>query len=106
MKTDSIFIEYNLTKRKFLDIKGEPLEGVRIGKDKKTIYRFRNGYLDGDVYDIDGRYITTKPAVEAVGHIEYWRCNKLHRDNNEPAVISQRFTRREYWNNGIQVKIE
>ena len=105
MESKSLFLEYNMTKRRFLNLKGEPLEGVQISKDKKTIYRFRNGFLDGDVYDIDGRFITVKPAVEAPGHIEYWRQNKIHRDKNEAAVISEKFTIKEYWENGIQKSI-
>lgn len=106
MDSLSLYIDYNLTRKQFLDTKLKPLEGEKIGKDKKTIYRFRNGYLDGDIYDMNGRFITVKPAVETTGHVEYWRANKLHRDNNEPAVISDSFKKKEYWQNGIFIKAE
>ena len=106
METKSHFINYNMTKRKFLDIKGKPLNGVQISRDKTTVYRFRDGFLDGDVYDMDGRFITVKPAVEAPGHIEYWRKNMIHRDNDDAAVISEGFTVKEYWTNGIQTSVE
>ena len=103
MAYKSMFLEHNNTQGKFTDENGKPLEGVRIGEDKQTILRFRNGWLDGDIIGENGNLITVKPAVERQGHLEYWRKNKLHRDDNLPAVISDDFTHKEYWENGVNV---
>ena len=53
---------------------------------------------------MDGRLITVKPAVEKEGHIEFWRQNKLHRQDGEPAVISEGFAVKEWWENGIRIR--
>ncbi len=103
MGTRSILINYNATGEKFTDEKGKPLDGTQIGEDRETILRFRDGYLDGDVFDVNGKLITVKPAVEKQGHLEYWRKNKLHRDNNLPAIISAGGSHNEYWENGVQI---
>lgn len=103
METRSILINYNATGEKFTDEKGKPLDGTQIGEDRETILRFRDGQLDGDVFDENGNLVTVKPAVEKQGHLEYWRKNKLHRDNNLPAIISAGGSHNEYWENGFQI---
>lgn len=103
MGTRSIYIKYNATEVKFTDEKENPLNGIQIGEDRETILRFRDGQLDGDVCDENGNLVTVKPAVEKQGHLEYWRKNKLHRDNNLPAIISPGGTYNEYWENGVQI---
>lgn len=104
-KSASIFIEHNGKIRKQLDENGNPLNGIRVyakdyDKGKKTLIRFRNGFLDGDLFDSKGNFVMQKPAVESEGHQEYWRKGKLHRDNGEPAVISEGFFVKEWWLNG------
>lgn len=105
----SLYINENNSNKIHLDDFGRPLNEVRIDgdaydKDKtKIILRFRNGLLDGDIY-VEGKYVRTKPAVEAPnGHIEYWRAGKLHRDGELAAVSSDGFTHKEYWINGERV---
>lgn len=105
----SLFIEYNNTNKISHNENGKPLEGMFVHADsydegKRVILRFRNGMLDGDVFDKDGNLIMQKPAVEAEGHQEYWRANKLHRDNDEPAVYSEGFKIKEYWINGERIE--
>ena len=101
----SKFIHLNNLEERQYDEDGDLLNGTFVLADdynagKTTLVRFYNGYLDGDVVDSDGYIKMQKPAVESAGHIEYWRENKLHRDNGEPAVYSENFTVKEYWNNG------
>lgn len=107
--TKSLFININNLNKKQLDENGLPLNGLKIyAKDynngKKTILRFIDGFLDGDQFDEFGNLLRQKPAVETDGHVEYWRKNKLHRDNGEPAVLSDNFKTKEYWEDGIQIK--
>jgi len=84
------------------DENGNPLNGTRISEDKKIIYRFRNGMLDGDIFSESGKFLMQKPAIETSGHIEYRRKNLLHRENGLPAVSAKGFAKREYWINGIR----
>lgn len=105
MTTASRFFEYNRSDRKAVDEYGSPLEGQRLLKEslesgENVILRFHNGLLDGDVFDDNGNFVMQKPAVDAPGHQEYWRKNCLHRDGGEPAVYSQGFSLREWWENG------
>ena len=79
-------------------------ENIYDNQGKIIILRFRNGFLDGDEFDEDGNFLGTKPAVETIGHIEYWRNGCLHRDNKQPAVITNGFKICEYWENGNRVK--
>ncbi len=58
------------------------------------IYRFENGY----VHSINGL-----PAIEGPGHVEYWEHGVPHREA-EPAIISDNFSHREYWENGEFIK--
>lgn len=106
MESLSIFINSNNNGKLNYDKENVLTEGTRIFSDGITILRFHNGLLDGDVYDNSGKLTNTKPAVEGPGHIEYWRCGMLHRDNNLPAVSSKGFTVKEYWNNGEYIKTE
>lgn len=103
MKSKSLFIEQNNSQSLFSN-ENEILNGTQIAEDMKTILRFRNGFLDGDVFDEEGKLCEVRPAVEGPGHLEYWRQNKLHRDNDEPAVISDGFSWKEWWVKGERVK--
>lgn len=103
MESLSKYIRYNGTEEQWTDENGALLEGPRLSEDKKTILRFRHGFLDGDVYR-DGVFVMQKPAVEGTGHLEYWRKNKLHRDGGLEAVCSKGFSVREFWSNGIRQK--
>lgn len=100
----SLHEELNNTDELSLDENGKPCEGTRLSLDKKTIYRFHNGMLDGDVYDKNGNVIMQKPAVETKGHVEYWRKNRLHRDKGLPAVQSVGFSKSEFWENGVKIR--
>lgn len=109
-ESKSLYININGKTNQIIDEYGNPINGWRIDsdaydKDKKIIIlRFRNGFLDGDEYDKDGNYLGTRPAVESSGHIEYWRCGRLHRDNKEAAVISNGFRTYEFWQDGKKLK--
>lgn len=108
-ESKSKFIEYNNTQRKSYDENGNPLNGERILSDdydngKITLVRFINGFLDGDVFDKNGKFVMQKPAVESNGHQEYWRQNKLHRDNGEPSVYAEGFSVKEWWENGNRLE--
>ena len=103
-----MYIEHNNSNIVTLDGNGHPMNDTRIDADafdqgKKIILRFRNGLLDGDIY-VNDRYITTKPAVETTGHVEYWRQGKLHRDGGLAAVSSCGFTTKEFWEDGQRIK--
>ena len=104
-KSYSKFIDCNGSKVQQKDENGNVLNGLRVFADdydngKKTLLLFRNGYLDGDLFDNSGKFIMQKPAVEGNGHQEYWRQGKLHRDNGEPAVLAEGFTVKEWWIDG------
>lgn len=106
-ETDSLYISLNKQITQLSDEEGNLLEGTRItfdNYDNPIVLRFHNGYLDGDIFDNNGNLIKQKPAVEGKGHQEYWRHNTLHRDNEEPAIISNNFKTLEYWQNGIRTK--
>lgn len=97
---NSLALAFNNTKNVFLDENGNPLTGTAFLSDNETIIRCKSGFLDGDVFDKNGNLVNVIPAIEGKGHIEYWRMNKLHRDGNLPAVISNNFTERQFWHNG------
>ena len=104
----SMYIQHNNSNVVTLDDLGHPMNETRLDANaldqgKKIILRFRNGLLDGDIY-LNDQYITTKPAVETSGHIEYWREGKLHRDNGLAAVSSCGFTKKEFWKDGVRIK--
>lgn len=105
METLSRYINLNKSEEKLKNSSGRELEGIRVSEsDKNTILRFRNGYLDGDILNDNGSIIVSKPAVDAPGHQEYWREGMLHRDNGLPAVISEGFSHKEWWENGERIK--
>ena len=105
----SMYIEINGNNILHLDEYGNLLNGTIIdanayNKDKKIIIlRFRNGLLDGDEYDNNGEFLCTRPAVESIGHVEYWREGRLHRDEGFPAVATEGFSIKEYWENGNRI---
>ena len=103
MQSKSKYLHLNGTNVKQVNENGSPKNGEFFAEDKKTILRFKNGFLDGDIDTING--LIVKPAVEGPGHQEYWRENKLHRDNEMPAVISDGFAQREYWIDGIKQEV-
>ena len=102
VKSFSRYLKLNGTEYRQQDENGINLNGVRISEDGKTVLRFRDGYLDGDIINSRGKLIVVKPAVETEGHQEYWRKNKLHRDDGFPAVIANGLKDREWWIDGIK----
>lgn len=104
-ESKSKFININNTSKQQLGEDGKPINGEVLYADDydkgiKTILRFIDGFLDGDIFDAKGNLIFQKPAVESKGHIEYWRKNKLHRDNSEPAVYADGLRTKEWWKDG------
>ena len=104
-ESKSFFYKINSLDKQQVDEDGVPLNGLKVYMDdckkgKKTLLRFINGFLDGDQFDNKGNLLRQKPAVESEGHQEYWRKNRLHRDNDEPAVLAEGFTIKEYWKDG------
>lgn len=106
MESLSLFGKYNKSDTIFCDESGTSYNGVRIAEDGVTILRFIDGYLDGDQYNSEGLLVQVKPAVEGPGRIEYWRKNKVHRDDNFPAIIIQTSDEviEEYWQDGNRTK--
>ena len=102
----SLYLYANGSDIKKYDENNIPSNGYRIvekifdTQGKIIVLRFRNGYLDGDEFDDNGNFIGTRPAVETVGHIEYWRNGFLHRDGKQPAIITNRFKTFEFWTQG------
>lgn len=106
METKSLYWKDEKTLIRSFDEEGKPAHGIRLqkGKDGKTIIlRFINGLLDGDFME-DGINIVVQPAVETEGHVEYWRKGMLHRDDGLPAVSSDGFTVKEYWENNKRIE--
>lgn len=106
-ESKSIFIQFNGTNKQQVDSDGNLLNGTVLyasdyDNGKKTILRFIDGFLDGDVFDEYGNFVMQNPAVEGTGHLEFWRKNKLHRDNEEPAVLAEGFSIKEWWESGIR----
>jgi hypothetical protein len=75
------------------------LNGTFTSRDG-IILRFKDGWLDGDSLSPDGT-LQVQPAVEAPGHLEYWRQGRLHRDFELPAIYSENLKLREYWEHGV-----
>jgi hypothetical protein len=97
METRSRFIESNGSGVRCLDRDGNPLQGEVI-TGEGVILRFIDGLLDGD--RTAGRGAVTLPAVEAPGHLEWWREGRLHRDGGLPAVMADDFETHEWWDQG------
>lgn len=102
----SLYIHKNCNKDPKYEENNILSNGYRIDENiydyqgKIIILRFRNGFLDGDEFDSDGNLLGTRPAVETVGHIEYWRNGFLHRDDKQPAIITNGFKTFEFWTQG------
>ena len=99
MQTKSLFFKGNPVKS--FDENEKPCQGARIYSGI-VIVRFKDGYLDGDTV-IDGTTIV-QPAVEAEGHIEFWRKGVPHRDEGLPAISTSGFSEHEYWENGKRLQ--
>ncbi len=100
MFSKSLFIKQNNKNCVFKDSFGNVLTGtVVIPADESStgaeiIIRLNDmGLLHSDVM----------PAVETVGHIEFWKNGSLHRANNLPAVCADGFRIKEYWENGKKI---
>lgn len=104
-RTFSMYESLNGTDFLQKDESGNILDGTRLSPDGKTILRFRNGFLDGDVYGPTGKLIVTKPAVEGSGHQEYWRRNRIHRDDGLPAVLANGLKDKEWWKDGVRQEV-
>jgi hypothetical protein len=99
----SLHIESNGSRELYLR-DGLPAGETVLTKDG-FIHRFIGGLLDGDYYLKDGSRAAL-PAVEGPGHLEFWREGKLHLDNKLPAVYSNGFRHKEWWENGKLIKEE
>ena len=95
------YLHLNGTNIRQVNENSSPKNGEFLQKIK-TILQFK-WFLDGDIDTING--LIVKPAVEGPGHQEYWRENKLHRDDEMPAVVSNGLSLREYWVNGVKKEI-
>ncbi len=105
-QTKSLFWKDEKTLIRSFDEEGNPAHGTRIFKGKngeRIILRFLNGFLDGDFLE-DGLNMKIQPAVEGMGHVEYWRKGMLHRDDGLPAVSTNGFSEKEYWENNKRIK--
>ena len=68
------------------------------GEEEDIVCRFRNGFLDGNVYDSDGKIVEVRPALEyAYGGTEYWTKGFPH---GFPAVQQNFGYYEEDWNAG------
>lgn len=106
-ETLSKYIYYNCKDIVCQDGDGNVITGAKIdseayGHDEVLVVRFRDGLIDGDVFNDDGTFKMQLPAVYGKNHQEYWRKNKLHRDGGLPAVISGDPAQTEYWVNGVR----
>jgi hypothetical protein len=96
-RSGSRFAESNGADEKVLDGGGGPIRG-EVTTSEGVILRFIDGLLDGD--RITGGETISLPAVEAPGHLEWWRGGRLHRDGGLPAVAGDNFRVLEWWENG------
>jgi hypothetical protein len=93
-------LAWNYTHQKIRDAYFIPVDGIKQYLKSHLIQRFIDGFLDGDTFTGSGKLLV-KPAYEEGGHLEYWRNGLLHRDNNQPAVISRNGKIKEWWFNGV-----
>jgi hypothetical protein len=98
-------LEWNYRHYRIEDGRGIPIHGTSRHKNTKLVLRFKRGFLDGDTRSGNGKLLV-KPAYEREGHIEYWRYGLLHRDNGQPAVIAQNGAVKEWWVNGVFLRME
>jgi hypothetical protein len=98
IRSRSRFLDSNGTDDRVLDGEGKAVGGEAVSAEG-VILRFIDGLLDGDRITGRGRHLSL-PAVEAPGHLEWWRKGRLHRDGGLPAVVSVNFTVLEWWEDG------
>ncbi len=80
-----------------VDSDGKLINGERKLSDG-TIARFVNGYLDGNIYDENGKIIEERPALEyEYAGCEYWTKGQPH---GYPAVSQAFHTIEEDWEHG------
>ena len=81
---------------------GEPLKGEHVLKDK-TIARFVDGFLDGNVYNEKGEVIERRAALEyELGGLEYWTKGF---PEGSPAISQAWGVIEEDWHNGKILRI-
>jgi|GEM_PF-2507619 len=84
------------------DGNGNLLQGEKI-LDDGTICRFRDGFLDGNVYGDDGEIIERRAAVEyQLGGAEYWEKGV---PQGFPAITQNFSHYEEDWDKGSVVAI-
>ena len=67
-------------------------------EEEDTICRFRDGLLDGNIYDESGNLLEKRPALEyGFGGTEYWRNGT---PDGFPAIIQNFGYYEEDWQNG------
>lgn len=67
-------------------------------EEEDTICRFRDGLLDGNVYDKSGNLLEKRPALEyGFGGTEYWRNGT---PDGFPAIVQNFGYYEEDWQNG------
>jgi len=67
-------------------------------EEEDTICRFRDGLLDGNIYDESGNLLEKRPALEyGFGGTEYWRNGV---PDGFPAIIQNFGYYEEDWQNG------
>ena len=67
-------------------------------EEENTICRFRDGLLDGNIYDESGNLLEKRPALEyGFGGTEYWRNGV---PDGFPAIVQNFGYYEEDWQNG------
>jgi len=67
-------------------------------EEEDTVCRFRDGLLDGNIYDESGNLLEKRPALEyGFGGTEYWRNGV---PDGFPAIIQNFGYYEEDWQNG------
>ena len=67
-------------------------------EEEDTICRFRDGLLDGNIYDESGNLLEKRPALEyGFGGTEYWRNGV---PDGFPAIVQNFGYYEEDWQNG------
>ncbi len=69
------------------------------GEEEDTVCRFKDGFLDGNIYDSEGHIAEVRPALEyAYGGAEYWTKGFPH---GFPAVQQNFGYYEEDWKEGV-----